>query len=99
MISCTRVSGLSLDAEEPQTRAAGEGRMSRSTERGEAGNIYRYASIMVYKLTQGSRRRKDVQFQRGGGGKHVAAGEEAMSRSTEGGGGKTYIVMPIYSCI
>ena len=74
------------------TRAAGEGRMSRSTagegrrrrkdvtfHRGERGTIYRYAYIMVYKLDLG----------RGGeGGKHMAAGEGRMSRSTGGGGGK-----------
>ena len=65
MISCTRVSGLRLDAEEPQTRAAGEGRMLRSTGGGD--DIYRYAYLAVYKLTQGSKRRKDVQFHRGRG--------------------------------
>ena len=31
------------------------------------GDIYRYAYIAVYELTQGSRRRKDVQFHRGRG--------------------------------
>ena len=30
--------------------------------RGEGGNIYRYTYIIVYKLNQGSRRRKDVLF-------------------------------------
>ena len=69
--------------------------------RGEGGNIYRYAYIIVYKLNQGSRRRNDILFHRGGrgGGKHVAAREGRTSRSTGGGGGKTYIAIPIYTCI
>ena len=71
MISCTRVSGLRLDAEEPQTRAAGEGRMSRST--GGMGNIYRYACI----IDPGQQEKEGCPAPRGGGGKRV---EGRMSR-------------------
>ena len=35
--------------------------------RGGGDDIYRYAYLAVYKLTQGSKRRKDVQFHRGRG--------------------------------
>ena len=44
--------------------------------------MYRYAYIIVYKLNQGRRRRR---------GKHMAAGEGRMSRSTGGQGGNIYL--------
>ena len=53
-------------------RTAGEGRMSRSIG-GEGGNVFRYAKTIVHKLNQGSRRRKDVPFHRGRGGKHTSS--------------------------
>ena len=49
----------------------------------------RYASLIVKKLNQGRRRRKDVPLHKGGGGKHMAAGEGRMSRSTKAGEGET----------
>ena len=50
--------------------------MSCSTG-GEGGNMWpqEKAYIIVYKLNQGSSRRKDVLFHRGGGGQLVAARE------------------------
>ena len=86
-------------AQGPQVRAveAGSAPMSRST-RGEGGNIYRYARIVVYKLNQGRRRRMSRSTGGGGGGKHMAAGEGRMSRSTAWGRGK-HVSLCIYNCI
>ena len=76
--------------------AAGEGRMSRSTGGREGGNTYRYAYIIVYKLNQGSRSRKDVPLHGGKRGNERRSQEKEGCRvPQEGGRGETHIVMPI----
>ena len=57
--------------------------------------------ILVYKLNQGSRRRNDVLFHRGGRGRGETCGRKRRTDVPfhRGGGGKTYIAMPIYTCI
>ena len=84
-------------------QAAGEGRMSRSTAvggrrrkdvrfpgggGGAGGNIYRYAYIILYKLNQGRRRRKDVPFHRGWRGETRGRRRRKDVPFHRGGGGK-----------
>ena len=72
--------------------------MSRSTG-GERGNTYRYAYIIVYKLNQGRRRRKDVPFHRGRGGATYGRRRRkdvAFHRGEEGGNVYRYAFLIVY---
>ena len=81
-------------------RAAGEGRMFRSTGgRGKKKkkkyiyiyiSIYRYAYIIVYKVNPGCRRKKDVPFHRGEGGNRWPRKKEGCPVSTRKEGENIY---------
>ena len=62
---------------------------------GRGGNIYRYAYIIVCKLSQGRRRRKDVPFHGGGGGGTYGGRRRKDVPFQRGGRGETYIVKDV----